>query len=331
MGITATTATQIEAAEWADLVSADGEATFFHTLDWSELLARNLGGWSPRFVLAREGETLVGGLPLMKRRRGPFTILQSMPFGTYGGAVLLPGAPPETAARLLEEAAATAASPNVASLVIVDLPDRLGAAARALGFVGHEEVAQIVRLDRPYREIWSAFRPSARNKIRKAEKAGVTVRRGESPRDFAAYHDMLLECCRRWGTRPEFGRGFFEGMASLDTGRAQLWLAEHAGGIVGGDLNFTMHGTIVNWGNVSRDSARSLAPNNLLHATGMREGAAAGFRIFDLGSSAGIRGVEAFKEAFGTERVPYRRYHMDKPWFRTARRLAGRGPKEDGS
>lgn len=319
-----TAATDIDAASWDALVAADRAATFFHTRDWAAALSQGLGTWSPFYVAAWDGGTLVAGVPLMSRRRGALTLLQSMPFGTYGGVLTRSETPQETPQELLAEIARIASSASVASAVVVDLPGRLARPASALGLKSVEEEAQVVRLDRSYDEIWDGFRPSARNKIRKARKAGVTVRRGSSATDFLAYHDMLVECSRRWGEPVEFGRPFFERLALLDPDVVHLWLAEHEGEIIAGDLNFALHDRIANWGNVSRDSARLLAPNNLLHAYGMERGAAEGYRVFDLGSSAGIEGVEAFKQGFGTEPVRYRRYHIDKAWFRTARRLTGR-------
>ena len=324
-----TTSVEIDPVAWAELVTDDDEATFFHTTGWTTALSEGLGSWSPLYVAAWENDRLVAGVPLMVGRRGGFSMIRSMPFGTYGGVLLASGAPSGAIEAVLERLVTLGSSPSVASLVFVDLPGRFRGAADARGLPAVEEEAQIVRLDRPYDEIWSAFRPSARNKIRKAEKAGVTVRRGSTADDFGAYHDMLVECSRRWGTRVEFGCSFFTALGRLDANVVQLWIAEHEGRIIGGDLNFALHDVIVNWGNVSRDTARQLAPNNILHATGIERGVAEGAHLFDLGSSAGIAGVEAFKRAFGTEPVRYRRYHIDKAWYKAARRFAGRARREE--
>ena len=52
-----------------------------------------------------------------------------------------------------------------------------------------------------------------------------------------------------------------------------MWLAEHEGRMIAGDLNFVLHGTDHELGQrVARKRAKSLAPNNLLHANAMREG-----------------------------------------------------------
>jgi lipid II:glycine glycyltransferase (peptidoglycan interpeptide bridge formation enzyme) len=184
-----------------------------------------------------------------------------------------------------------------------------------------------VRLARPAAEIQAGFRPAARNKIRKAESAGVTVRRARAESDFLEYGRILADCSRRWGGRCDFGPAFFRELALLDPDVVQMWLAEHEGRIIGGDLNFVLHGMIVNWGNVSIESAKQLAPSNLLHATAMEEGRRVGLALMNLGASAGNEGVDAFKASFGTERVPFKRYTTEKPWYRAAKRLLRRGRK----
>jgi lipid II:glycine glycyltransferase (peptidoglycan interpeptide bridge formation enzyme) len=181
------------------------------------------------------------------------------------------------------------------------------------------EPAQVLQLGRPFDQIWAGFKPSARNKIRKAEKAGVTVRIASSEADFVAYHEMLTECSRRWATPAGFGRGFFIGLAELGPETVQMWIAEHESQIVAGDLNFLYGDTIMNWGNVSRPQARSLAPNNLLHARAIKWGVERGLAGYNLGSSRGLPGVGSFKASFGTETVDLVRLSLEKPWYRIAK------------
>ena len=131
---------------------------------------------------------------------------------------------------------------------------RLGQYAQALG-----TFEEISRLDADYEELRKRFKPSARNKIRKALKAGVGVRRAESEADFLLYYTVLEECSRDWEIRPRPGPAFFSALSKLDQDVVQMWLAVRDGHVLGGDLNFAMHGTVMNWGNVSTDAAKSRA------------------------------------------------------------------------
>ena len=311
-------AREIDPAEWNALVGSDPAATFFARSEWVQLIASAAPGSSPLYLTARDGGTLVAGLPAVGRSRLGLTVIESLPFGTYGGLVSAPGCPAEAGEGLLELYGRMARRPRVAAAHLMDLR---GIERDLTGFRVRDEGAQIVRLDRTFEEIWSGFKPSARNKIRKARKAGVRVRRASTEADFAAYHSMLEELSGRWRDPCAFDRDFFLKLSRLPGENVQMWLAELDGEILGGDLDFVQNGWIINWGNVSRHAALGYAPNNLLHAEAIERGIEEGCRVYDLGSSAGIRGVEAFKAAFGTERIPLRLLSAEKPWYRAARRV----------
>lgn len=299
----------------------DACATFFHTPEWSELLTGTLPGFRARPLAVKANGRAAGVLPAVSRRRAPAGTMESMAFGTFGGPLVAADAPPGTAAALLAAFSRAAHAPSVAFSQLVDRSGRVS--PRDLrGFERRDDTVQIVRLDSDYETLVSRFRPSARNKIRKAKRAGVTVRRAESTADFLAYHSVLEECSRDWSVRPKPGREFFAALSELDPELVQMWLAEHDGVVIGGDLNFVLHGTVMNWGNVSTHAAKSLAPNNLLHARAIEEGVRAGYDTYDLGSSAGLAGVRAFKASFGTVDLPIARFVLEKRWYAALRKVA---------
>jgi hypothetical protein len=305
---------------WDGLVTADERATFFHTAQWAGLTAGPRKRSEALFLFVRDGGELAGGIPAVVGRRGPFRVVSSMPHGTYGALVLRPGASPEVSSALLGVAADIARAPATAALHLVDLAGRLPGSH--IGFDAHTERAHVISLDRPYEDVWASFSPSARNKVRKARRSGVTIRRAVCERDFLAYHAMLVQCSQRWRRRCTFGPDFFTRLAAAAPSRVQMWLAELDGRVIGGDLNFVMNGRIMNWGNVSRAEGRALGANSALHAFAIENGVEQSCRVYDLGSSAGIEGVDAFKAAFGTRLVAYTRFSAEKPWFRALRRAA---------
>lgn len=237
--------------------------------------------------------------------------------------MLAADAPADTAGAVLAEFAAAAASLRVGLAQVVDRSGRIQESDLP-GFRRTDDTLQVVSLDGSYDQLETRFKPSARNKLRKATKAGVTVKRAESEADFLAYHAVLEECSREWTIRPRPGREFFSALSELDPNVVQMWLAVHDGGVLAGDLNFALHGTVLNWGNVSTDAAKSLAPNNLLHANAIEQGVRDGHHTYDLGTSAGMEGVRAFKSSFGTTDVPLRRFLLEKAWYRGLKKVAGR-------
>ena len=315
---------EVDPAEWRRLTADDRRSTFFHSLEWGRLLARTVRGFGMRYVVARLDGRLVAGMPLMLHSRGPFAVLESMPFGTYGGPLACSVAPGDAHRELLGHAARLFRSPRVAALHVHGLPTSTVCPGPFRALV---EPAQVLRLSRPFDQILAGFKPSARNKIRKAEKAGVTVRIASSESDFVAYHGMLTECSRRWGTPVDLSRGFFVELASLGQETVQMWIAEHESQIVAGDLNFVYRDTIMNWGNVSRPQARPLAPNNLLHTAAIRWAVEHGITVYNLGSSRGLPGVGSFKASFGADTVDLVRLSLEKAWYRVVKT---RGRRERG-
>lgn len=321
--------TDVDRDAWDALVRSDPRGSFFQTTTWSHLLSRSDDRWAPLWIVARgKGASAIGGVPLMWRRKGPLRLAESMPYGTYGGFVIVDGAPAGTAAELAGACRRALSEASIASLSLVDVESRASGLLDAGGAVTEE--ALIVPLEHGYEEARAGFKPSLRNKIRKAEKAGVTVRRAEGESDFETYHSMLAAMHNDWGTRLPFGAAFFHALSDAPRDFVQMWLAVHEGEIVAGDLNFSYGGTVMNWGNVSRPEARRLATNSLLHDHAIREAAASGARAYNLGSSAGLPGVAAFKQAFGAAKTQYRRYRIERAWVSAARRAAeaaGRGSR----
>jgi hypothetical protein len=313
----------IDSQEWSRLVTEDEAATFFHTSEWSDVLTSTLPCFESAHVTARDAGRLVALMPVLSRPRLGATTLESMAFGTFGGPVLAADAPADAAGALLAEFVGAAASLRVGLAQVVDRSGRIRESDLP-GFRRTDDVLQVVSLEASYDELEARFKPSARNKLRKATKAGVTVRRAESEADFLVYHAVLEECSREWAIRPRPGREFFSALSELDRNVVQMWLAVHDGDVLAGDLNFALHGTVLNWGNVSTDAAKSLAPNNLLHANAIEQGVRDGHHTYDLGTSAGMEGVRAFKSSFGTVDVPLRKFLLEKAWYRGVKKATGR-------
>jgi CelD/BcsL family acetyltransferase involved in cellulose biosynthesis len=306
--------------EWDELVRQDESASFFHTRHWSDLLTGTLPSFRRAHLVCRADGRAVACLPILRRERLFLSTLESSAYGTFGGPVLSTDAPADAVTAVLRAFARAAGGARIGLAQLVDRhgrvrPDDLSAFGR------ERFTVQVVPLNEPYEKLFAGFKPSARNKIRKALKAGVKVRRASRPEDFAAYFELHEECSREWSVRPRPGRDFFMGLSELDPSMVQVWLAVHEERVIAGDLNFSLHGSVMNWGNVSSPSARKLAPNNLLHAHAIEEAVREGRHTYDLGGSAGIEGVRAFKASFGAVDREASRYVLQKSWYRAIRRL----------
>ena len=89
-------------AAWASFVQACPDATFFHRIEWRDII-EHVFGHRTHYLLAKRGGEIVGVLPLAQVKSLLFGhSLVSLPFAVYGGAAVTD----ENARGLLHTAAA---------------------------------------------------------------------------------------------------------------------------------------------------------------------------------------------------------------------------------
>ena len=282
------------------------------------MIETTVPGWSRLYVTAGQNGRVTAALPLMMRRVGGALVLASMPFGTYGGALIGDGERGAVAAELFRRFGEMARSPRVACAELVDFSSRIATVPHN-GTAPRTIEAHVLDLAPGYRSLLRRFSPSNRNKIRKAMRSGVVVRRAVSVAEFLEYHTILADCCARWRRPVRLTPGFFRELSTHDGAHVEVWLAEHDGRTVAGLLNFLHDGTVMNWGSVSLAAGRQLAVHNLLHATAIESASRRGAFVYNFGANPGLPGVAAFKASFGTRPLPYHAYRIDKLWYRLLR------------
>ena len=93
---------QSDRAGWASFVQACADATFFHRIEWRDII-ENVFGHRTHYLLAERGGEIAGVLPLAQVKSLLFGhSLVSLPFAVYGGAAVTD----ENARALLHAAAA---------------------------------------------------------------------------------------------------------------------------------------------------------------------------------------------------------------------------------
>lgn len=292
-----------------DALAATAGGSFFQSAAWLRAVVRAAPEYEP-FVLLAETDGVTAACPLLRRRRWGTSWFYGGVWGTYGGIVSR-DAP---AAIAVQEALLRLA--RDARVLCIRVHDFAGTLADAPGWRRTAESCHVLDLPADANALWDGvFTSQNRNKIRKAEKLGVVVRRARDAAAFASYVALYRESSARWGTERALPAVFFEALAGAHPG-VDVWLAEHEGEAVAALLNFTCGGQVMNWGNVSRRAAWNLSPNNLLHWRALQAACAdaAGPRLYNFGSSAGLPGVETFKSAFGAREYIYRRREAGPAW-----------------
>lgn len=132
--------------------------------------------------------------------------------------------------------------------------------------------------------VWRRFRSNTRNRIRLAEKRGVSVRAGR-PDDVERFIALVTETQTRHGLRVGALDQYRHAAAQFGLGSSlQLLLAEHDGRVISGLMVFACGQTATYlWGASAGDEdARQVNPNQLLHWHAMQWAHTRGCTVYDL-------------------------------------------------
>lgn len=288
---------------WMALATELG--AFYHLPPWIDGIAK-LFRYRCYWITATEGGRLVGILPLaMVPSLGAKPRLVSFPFSFAAGPVAQSA---EGIEQLVAAAVQLATDLRVARLEI-----KWNEPCPA-----HRQFVRIVRYQSypistsgGVDAVWNQLHPdSTRRGIRKAERSGVRVERGESTSDWHTMAELQLRTSHQHGT-PAPPVSFFTTLCrSLqERGLADLWLARR------GEHNAPMAGLVVWKGSkewiysfgASDPAALEFRPNHMLLWTAIRTAVEAGAG-FNLGrASRDQAGLVQFKKRWAGQAVdlPY--------------------------
>jgi CelD/BcsL family acetyltransferase involved in cellulose biosynthesis len=290
----------VDDPRWLELVSSSREALPFHHPGWARALA-GCYGFRPFTLAVPDADgRLRAGIPLIEVRglfRGrrwvalPFT--DRCPPVTTGDGGL------QAFVTAIDEARRKRSVSSVE--VRTELPGGRATLAR-------NGVTHTLELEA---DSGAVLRKSSKSQvqrnIRRAEREGVTIRRGESLDELTdVYYSLHVDTRRRQGA-PAQPRRWFEFLWSELIGRdLGFLLLAYAGPVaVAGGVFLTWNGTVTYKYGASRRDAWPLRPNHLLFWDAIRWSCENGFHTFDWGrSDLDNHGLRAFKSSWGAIEAP---------------------------
>jgi CelD/BcsL family acetyltransferase involved in cellulose biosynthesis len=284
-------------ARWAGLIERDPAATLFHHPAWVATLAESYG-YRPLVLAAERADgELDAALSIMEVRRLHRVRWIALPF-TDHCPPLGPGVDAGFAASL--DAARRSAGASALE-VHAELP---GPHARSRT----DAVRHVLPLAADPDEVMRTFRTSqVKRNIKKAAKAGVTVRRGDCAADLAdVYYRLHVATRQRLGV-PVQPRRFFERLWDqvMAPGLGFTLIAEADGAPVAGAVYLTWNRTVIYKFGASDASAWGLRPNHAIFWEAIRWSCEAGYADFDFGrSDLEDAGLREFKGSWGGEELP---------------------------
>lgn len=292
---------RLDSTAYASFTDQHSAASAYHNLAWLRATEQAYGHRA-YVITAREGERLVGVLPVCHLRRpgggGPVV---SLPFCDHAGP-LFENSEAEQALR--DGARQLSRHLSVSSIEIRQpgsaLSDEQVARLECGG--SQRKVSMMAALPDSSAALFKSYKPKLRSQIRKAEKNGLTATIVQGPEGIEDFYPVFAANMRRLGS-PVHSKRWFE---ALQEGYGERLLT----GIVSLDTNVVGAGIVLR----HRDKAcipwastlteyNHLAPNMLLYWSLLSELADSGCRHFDFGRSSFGEGTYRFKKQWGAQPV----------------------------
>lgn len=310
---------------WESLWEADPRATLFLHPRWMRALLEGYPRYRPLYLVAESEGGAAGLLPLVRVSRLGLLQFLSLPFGTYGGPLVAPGADPETAGVLLRAFRDLSRTPRCLRFEMTLLdpsPDLRRDAAKVLEGNVQEFRTHQVDLSRGMPHLWEhGYRRGTRKCVRAAERAGVTVSVEEGEDAVTRLMELYGTQVRNWPGITPYSPRLVRALAGDPAGDSRIYVARRDGAALAACLVLEHAGREVHpFVSGSLPEGRRLRAFHLLIHTALTDACARGFRTWNFGGSGGDRRIEFFKESFGAVPRPLLRgFHM-AGWARRLRK-----------
>lgn len=292
---------QAEAEGWNDLVAAHPMGSVFQHTAYGRVIATTFKQTRPYYVVLRgtDGHLQAGLGIFLVRSWLTHNRLVSLPFAFYSDPLV------ESQAEL-----------QVLMNTVLELYKDTRAAYveikahRSTRLLETQDLLTPVRYHRTHYldlaggldSLWKGFhRTGVKQKIRRAESDGISIRPAESAADVSAFYDLLVAGRRRLGLPPQ-NREYFENVWTLLVPRhlARFSLAEKEGSPVGALCSFMFGDTVfLAYIGVIEEFNPSGVGQGLWWEA-IQEAARDGYRFVDLGkTSPHANGLSTYKQRWG--------------------------------
>jgi lipid II:glycine glycyltransferase (peptidoglycan interpeptide bridge formation enzyme) len=187
-------------------------------------------------------------------------------------------------------------------------------------------IAHVLDLDGGFDHVWTKrFNGKTRNKIRKAEKAGLTIERDRSGELLPVFYDLFLQSVSRWAAKQHEPLWMarwrarrrdpitkFESISKALGDSLRLWIARYHGQPAAAVLVLQGANAHYTRGAMNKDLAGPTLANYLLHRVAIEEACEAGCRYYHMGETGSSGSLAQFKTQFGAEAFAYAEYRLER-------------------
>jgi hypothetical protein len=296
--------------EWDEFASRYTDLIFYQSV-WSHVLKEGLGG-QPLYFCLREGGEIVAGLPGVLLNFRIFRILYaSIPYGNLIGEreyfgpfmEILEG---DFKKRKIDQVRIT--EPPFSKSRLPDSFKSISTKCTLLDLRGLNK-----------EKIWKGYKKNIRRDVRKAQRSGITIRRGDSREDANILYKLYLASMERNRAMARYPLRWFETLYEVLTKKelSAIYMAElNEVAIAGVVLIYSATSTHY-FHNGSKYEFLKFCPNELLVHSSIENAVEKRISFFDfMGSDPNDLSLARFKEKWGSQSMLLNTYVKDYHLFR---------------
>lgn len=304
---------------WDSEIRTFAESTVFQQSSWLDFIRTCHKASEIDYFRILKGDSHVGSFSALKLKKGPFSVYGDPSFGYAADQQpLIAGAVDQS--ELLAALLDAARERSIDHLLLrgrwLDETNLLN-----MGFSATANVTHVCDLRSDEAQTWGELKGTARTRIRKAIKQGVTAERTLDPSIADHFYHVYSEVLRSKGKAPPFHLDRVRALLSLVGGGDCLFAiwAKHQGRVIGaGFYAHDDHGMYFLDG-ASDPNSLHLCPNEMLHWTAIRTAIAHGIDRFYIG---GGPVPSRFTQKFTGYLLPQNTYdRTSNPLYRVAKSI----------
>lgn len=298
---------------WDSLIQQSKNTTAFQSATWRNTLTNSFKQLDPVYLLIKEDNKLIGGIPAFVFQPIPgIRLWQSIPWNLFGGPQIIDSVKVnqiKLISAIVSYIETKATENGWCELYWTFSPDETqtyGDFLTELGYESTERFTHILKTNENIDSIWTAYNKRVRGAVRKAEKSGVQVTVTEKIEDLTDFYEMYLMTVKRLGGTPK-PRKLMEML--LQQNLAKLAIASYKDNIIAGLLYLYYNHTVTLWCEASLPEFLQYRPNNAIFHHIITWACKEGYEWVDFGASPPENeGLIAHKEQYRAKKTNFSSY-----------------------
>ena len=295
--------------EWDAIIQQCPNTSAFQSLAWRDALAITFKQLTPTYLLIKQENSVVGGLPAFVFQPIPgIRLWHSMPWNLFGGIHLMNSVDvnSETLVTSIETTAVEKGWCEIRWTLTPEHTTTYGDYFTQRGYARTNHFTHLLKTSEDVDILWRAYNKRVRGAVRKAEKSGVEVTDTESEAALSTFYDMYLLTVKRLSGTPK-PRSLMQTL--LQQKIAKLAIATYRGTIIAGLLYLCFNRTVTLWCEASVPAFLKYRPNNAIFHYIISQACREKYEWVDFGASPPENtGLIAHKEQYRAVRTDFYSY-----------------------